>query len=128
MPMNSRALKAIGALLRRRRWLGTVVWGAAILTVSSLPHPDPGFRLFPGCDKILHFIEYSILGVGLRYWSGGMKPLPPIGGAGFAALDEFHQRYVPGRDASLWDWAADLAGVAIGFVVSGLFMRKRDNG
>jgi VanZ family protein len=84
--------------------------------------------MFPGCDKILHFIEYSRLGLGLRYWSGGGRPLFVLGGTGFAALDEFHQRYVPGRHASLLDWAADLAGVLVGFLVFGLFLKKERDG
>lgn len=128
MPMTSRAIERVAALLRRRPWLAVLVWGAAILTVSSLPHPGRGLHLFPGCDKVLHFIEYSILGGALRYWSGTMRPLFPLGGAGFAALDEFHQRYVPGRDASPWDWAADVAGIGIGFILAGSLKRKRDSG
>jgi VanZ family protein len=77
---------------------------------------------------MLHFIEYSILGAGLRYWSGGARPLFLIGGAGFAALDEFHQRYVPGREASLWDWTADLAGLAVGFLLYIRFAGRLENG
>lgn len=121
-------IKTIVQLFRRRRWLPAVVWGAAILTVSSLPDPDPGFTLFPGCDKIVHFIEYSILGVGLRYWSGGAGLPLLMGGAGFAAFDEFHQRFVPGREASLWDWVADLAGLVAGSVIFGRFMREGRDG
>jgi VanZ family protein len=119
---------AIVSLLRRHRWLAAVVWAGAILVVSSLPRPTPGFVLFPGCDKILHFIEYSVLGAGLRYWAGGARPFFFLGGAGFAALDEFHQRYVPGRDASVFDWTADLIGLAVGLLVSQRIMRKRSDG
>jgi VanZ family protein len=118
----------VKALLRRRPWLAAVLWGAAIFTVSSLPDPDPGLPLFPGCDKILHFIEYSILGVGLRYWAGGARPLFLAGGVGFAAIDEFHQRYVPGREASLWDWVADLAGLGVGFLAIRHFKRRGNDG
>jgi VanZ family protein len=128
MPMTDRWLEKSVYLLSRRRWLASAVWAVVILTVSSLPDPAPRLPLFPGCDKILHFIEYSILGAGLRYWSGGVRPLFLIGGAGFAALDEFHQRYVPGREASPWDWVADLAGLAIGFIFFRRAMGKRLDG
>jgi len=119
---------AIVDLIRRRRWLPAVVWAAAILAVSSYPRMALAPSMFPGCDKILHFIEYSILGMGLRYWSGGGKPLFVLGGVGFAAVDEFHQKYVPGRHASVFDWAADLAGVLVGFLIYGFFMKKGDDG
>ena len=129
MRMSSRrGLGVIKELLGRRRWLPSVVWGIAILAVSSLPDLDIGVPWFPGCDKIMHFIEYSILGVGLRYWSGGRRPLFLAGGAGFAALDEFHQAYIPGRQASVLDWLADLIGVAVGFLAAGRFTKKVING
>jgi hypothetical protein len=129
MPMNSgHGLAAVAGFIGRRRWLPAVAWGAAILTVSSLPDLDLGVPLFPGCDKIMHFIEYSILGVGLRYWSGGARRLPLAGGVGFAAIDEFHQKYVPGRQASLLDWVADVVGVAVGLLASGRFTKKVGNG
>ena len=115
-------------LICRRRWLPAVAWGVVILAVSSFPRMDLAPRMFPGCDKVLHFIEYFVLGVGLRYWSGGGKPLFIMGGAGFAALDEFHQRYVPGRHASPLDWVADLSGIVVGFLIYGLFMKKGNDG
>ena len=115
-------------IIRRRPWLPAVLWGAAILAVSSFPRMDLAPRMFPGCDKVLHFIEYSILGLGLRFWSGGGRPIFIAGGVGFAAVDEFHQRYVPGRHASLFDWVADLAGVVVGFLLYGLIMKKEEDG
>jgi VanZ family protein len=121
-------LKPIMDLFRRRPWLPAVVWGAAILAVSSFPRMDLAPRMFPGCDKLLHFIEYSILGLGLRFWSGGVRPIFIAGGVGFAAIDEFHQRYVPGRHASFFDWVADLAGVVVGFLLYGLIMKKGNDG
>ena len=122
------SLKPLMDLMVRRRWLPALVWGAVILTVSSFPRMDLAPRLFPGCDKILHFIEYSILGLGLRYWSGSGKPLFVAGGLAFAALDEFHQKYVPGRHASLMDWVADLSGVVVGFLIYGIISRKGSDG
>jgi VanZ family protein len=120
--------KPLTDLIGGRRWLPAVVWAGAILTVSSLPRMDFAPRLFPGCDKVLHFIEYSILGMGLRYWSGGWKPFFTLGGAGFAALDEFHQKFVPGRHASIFDWVADLCGMVVGSIMYGFFMKKRNDG
>jgi VanZ family protein len=109
-------------LFRRRRWLGAILWAAAILVVSSLPSPTLGPPLFPNCDKLAHFIEYMIFGLALRYWApGGLA----VGAAGlaFAALDEIHQRFIPGREMSFWDFAADAAGLAVGYLLLGRKMR-----
>jgi VanZ family protein len=35
-----------------------------------------------------------------------------------AALDEAHQKFIPGRTASVWDFAADACGLALGFLGS----------
>ncbi len=121
-------LKPIIRFIGQRRWLPAVAWCAAILAVSSLPRLDLVPRMFPGCDKVMHFIEYFVLGAGLRYWSGGGKPLFIAGGAGFAAFDEFHQKYVPGRHASPMDWIADLSGIVAGFLIYGLLMKKGNDG
>ena len=104
--------------VRRRKWLGAIVWAAAILVVSSIPSPTLGPSLFPGCDKVAHFIEYLILGLALRYWTGGGAAMGAAA-LGFAALDEIHQRFIPGREMSFWDFAADAAGLAVGYLAVG---------
>jgi VanZ family protein len=32
----------------------------------------------------------------------------------YGITDEFHQSFVPGRDANIWDWLADTIGACIG--------------
>ncbi len=76
---------------------------------------------FPGCDKAAHFIEYLVLGIALRYWSGGRRAGHFFGGVLLGLADELHQRYIPGREASVWDFAADAAGVTFGYFL----VRKR---
>lgn len=117
-----------------------MIWAIAIMTVSSVPSPTIGPPLFPGCDKIAHFIEYFVLGAALRHWAragtSAASILPnvaraPAGGSGtrvspavwvwagwlgFAALDEIHQRFIPGREMSFWDFAADAAGLVAGYL------------
>jgi len=53
--------------------------------------------------------------VALPQWLGAH---PRLGAAAFALawglLDEWHQSYVPGRTASLWDASTDLLGALVG--------------
>jgi VanZ family protein len=146
-------MTAIKLFLRKRPWVLALVWVAAIMVVSSLPSPAIGPPLFPGCDKIAHFIEYFILGAALSYWGraradaaarhpyGDGSMLEAAGRParmsvrdtvvvwsawlGFAALDEFHQRFIPGREMSFWDFAADAAGLAAGYFIWARVMRGR---
>ena len=80
---------------------------------ESLPLP----QLFPNQDKVMHMTEYAGLGwLSLNV----IKPLTPAGfivsmgfSIVFAATDEMHQAFVPGRDADVLDWMADVVGILI---------------
>ncbi len=73
-------------------------------------------------DKMLHGVGYAVLGVlALRAFHGGFERLrlKPTLYAALAVIlwavsDEFHQSFVPGRDASPLDVFAD----AVGFVLA----------
>jgi len=76
--------------------------------------------------KIAHMTEYGILAF-LVYGSFGgrqtfgwrlRQAIWCIGIVGLYSLsDEFHQRYVPGRNASLVDCGIDIAGAAIALII-----------
>lgn len=118
-------MRPILQVFERRRWLASLLWAVAIFLVSSIPKLDTAVTRLEGCDKVAHFVEYFILGWALRYWSRGGSPGFLAGGIAFAAFDEFHQRYVPGREMSLWDFVADAAGVVAGFLITGAFCKRR---
>jgi hypothetical protein len=129
---------------RGREWLPAALWAGAILAVSSIPGGTIGGGLFPGCDKLAHLIEYSVLGSLLGFWvvtrggagrgGGATGALPGRAQDGrprwhpaawlvaaavaFAGLDEVHQRLIPGREMDFWDFGADTAGVVLGLVVA----------
>ena len=83
-----------------------------------------------GWDKVVHFLEYAILGIllyramparGFRRWLATLG----IIGAAIGFLDELYQSTVPGRSASASDWLADLGGVCFGIVGCALAARAR---
>lgn len=73
--------------------------------------------LFPHQDKVMHLAEYTPFG-----WLS-LKAFMPATTFGFlvsvgfslayAASDEVHQSFVPGRETSVMDWVADAAGILI---------------
>ena len=121
---KNKPARRLAVHLEKHRWIPTLVWAVAIFIVSSIPELNIKAETFPGCDKVAHFIEYSIFGMALRYWSDGPRKLFLIGGIGFGGLDELHQRFVPGRATSLWDFVADACGTLIGFYIGRVFTRK----
>lgn len=108
----------------RRRWLPTVLSAVMIFILSSIPELGVRASRLEGCDKILHFVEYFILGWAIRYWSRDGRLQYLAGGIGFAALDELHQSLVPNRIMSFWDFVADVAGVTAGFMIAGYVSRR----
>ncbi len=80
--------------------------------------------------KSAHFIEYALLGVLLYGAIGsisqekkksGLRSQTVIGlliGAGYAATDELHQLFVPGRSGQFSDVVLDSFGVAFGILLT----------
>tara|TARA_A100000164_G_scaffold44372_1_gene33688 strand:- start:128 stop:466 length:339 start_codon:yes stop_codon:yes gene_type:complete len=72
-------------------------------------------------DKILHFIEYSILGVLSFKAFSDLKNsvfLVIFFGTSFGCLNELIQILIPGRTPSLYDSLANLLGVSCGTIYS----------
>jgi VanZ family protein len=87
--------------------------------------------------KAAHMVEYAILS-GLLWWAfrrpvrGDTRPWqwrPAAAAFGVAAVyamtDEFHQGYVPSREASLRDVGFDVAGAWLGLVLIWVWGRGR---
>lgn len=98
-------------------WLPPVAYMALIFYMSSRPAPE---RLLPeiwNIDKVVHFIEYGILGI---LWFRVLKTVgvnnEQIIFVSFAIAflygisDEMHQYFVPERNASVLDAVADGLG------------------
>lgn len=45
----------------------------------------------------------------------------------YGATDEWHQFYVPGRHADVWDWVADIAGATITLLLVKIWITFRQN-
>jgi len=105
-----------------RLWWPVVVYMTAIFLVSSL-HTAP---LPSGVsDKPAHALAYvGLAGLIARALGGGLPPRLTlvdlvIGFAmtmAYAASDEFHQWFVPGRSADVADLTADAIGAAFALI------------
>ena len=109
------------------RWLPPLLWMVLIFVMSA--QPDLPELEEPWLDVLLkktaHFLEYTFLA--FLWWrvfsGGGLHAGWPLIVAGlvsilYAASDEYHQTFVPGRHGWLWDVGVDSAGVmvALGFI------------
>ena len=104
--------------MRLLRWAPTIVWSLAILFLTSIPNPQVSAP--KNSDKVLHFVVYAILGLlagraaNLRREHVGAMLLTVACISAFGAIDELHQRFIPGRFPALDDWVADSLGGLVG--------------
>lgn len=114
------------APVHSRYLLGTIAYMAALFTASAMPSDPEQAAVRPLREllsNLLHVPAYAGLAwLVLMTLSGGRWKEPgswPLYGlvvavsVGYAALDEWHQHFVPGRRADLNDLALDSAGVAL---------------
>jgi VanZ family protein len=88
-----------------------------------------------GVDKVMHFVEYGVLGfllarlianVQSTLSKGFLLGLVVILATLYGISDEVHQAFVPGRNASPWDVAADgLGGLMGAFLYAGTGRRNK---
>jgi VanZ family protein len=109
---------------RRFLWyhLPAILFAVAIFAVSSIPDlKGPDLKIVP-FDKLAHFLEYAVfaylifrslsqLTATTANTTVFILSLLLLGG--FAALDEFHQKFVPGRTCDIADFATDLVGAVL---------------
>lgn len=108
-----------------RYWLPLVAYCGLIFVLSSFSRPFPPAAALFG-DKLLHVAEYFVLGflaaralfrLDVKY---SHKFLFMVA-FGFSTLyglsDEFHQSFVPGRNAAIGDFVADTVGALMGATV-----------
>ena len=108
------------------QWAPVLFWMALIFLLSSFSFHFQWFGRSQKmhADWLAHVVEYSFLGFLLaralwrhslfwrnagRVWTAVLFACVLV-----AASDEFHQRFVPGRDSSVYDCMADTLGAAIG--------------
>jgi VanZ family protein len=117
--VTASAGRAVGR--RALAWLAVALYAGVIFALSSIPSGHfPS--TFSGADKLVHAGEYGVLGgllamalgVRARGWAVAAAALALA--VAYGLSDEWHQSFVPGRQSSLWDVAADTVGAGLGIV------------
>ena len=118
-----------------RRFGIAIAYAVCIFILSSIPtlrSPDLGLNFQ---DKIYHIIEYGIFGFLLQRGASAVSGssfkrflLVFFIGVLYAASDEIHQLFVPGRQCDFFDFLSDAAGMCAGqifFCINKKFLKSR---
>jgi VanZ family protein len=119
MPFRADPIMASVALPRALSlWLPVVLWAALIFTLSSIPDLSTGLG---GWDLVLrkaaHAAEFAVLGF-LLVRALGRELAALAAGIAYAASDELHQTFVPGRQGTVLDVIVDAVGIAVGIYLA----------
>jgi VanZ family protein len=99
-------------------WVPVALWAGLIFGLSAVPDLGTGLGTWDlVLRKIAHFCEYAILGF-LLVRATRREPVAFALGVLYAASDEIHQHFVPGRHAAVRDVAIDSAGVLVGVLAA----------
>ncbi|MFD4181776.1 VanZ family protein [Rhodococcus sp. NPDC058514] len=103
----------------------------ALITLAMLFSPGSTVPSGPpNIDKVTHLLMFAALAYSARF--AGVAVTAVIVWAGlYAAVSEVLQGLLPiHRSASVWDWAADIVGVAVGLLAFRAWQggRKDDEG
>lgn len=133
--MNDAPAHTRAGLVQRWKWLWRALaplYAATLFTLTHLP-PSRLPPTIPVSDKLEHFGAYAMLAAfvwlaaGTFGWTrhAACAPVAFLAIAAFSAIDEVTQPWV-GRDASLYDWFADLGGA--GHVLLVFEIKRRTGG
>jgi VanZ family protein len=121
-------------------WGPVVLYAGLIFYLSCQSHPEryiPTFMFLEVGDKVLHAIEYALLGFlcyrAFRHAAGTLGGqyavlLAVVAATIYGATDEWHQAFVPFREPDRWDLATDLLGALVGVVAWVWIERRRIQG
>ena len=106
-------------------WLALFI--GTTLPTDELPH------LFKAQDKFEHLLGYFGLAVLVQLWLHFQTRMNMLREKAYlftflivtcyAAIDEIHQLFIPGRDCDILDWTADSIGALIGVILIYIFIR-----
>jgi VanZ family protein len=101
-------------------WAAVILWMALIWVLSSIPDLQSGLKQDFLLRKLAHATEFGVLT--LLVWRALPSVLRRVSvrigvaavvALGYAALDELHQSFVPGRHGALKDVAIDATGIVL---------------
>jgi len=109
-----------------------LAYAALIFLVSSIAKFPDSTPSFFGADKLAHFVEYGLFGLLISRWLHSLtKPffklhafwITSAFGILYGLSDEWHQSFILGREASLWDVLFDGLGT---LTAAGIYLLLRE--
>jgi len=116
-----------------RLWGPFIFWLVLIFALSTYPKAIIPQGRYISWDKLAHMVEFGVLGFlmaralsfsGINWLAARYTWITILFGLLYAVSDEWHQLYVKGRYASVYDVIADFVGVIIGGFVFAILLRK----
>ena len=123
----------MAAVNKLKLWAPPIAWMGGIFWLSSIPGSDLPKLNIPFADKVIHCTEFFVLGALIARAFFKSFPETKVLKAViitvsiatlYAAFDEWHQRFIPGRTVDILDFTANFIGLNIGILLYSFYERK----
>ncbi|MBI1939132.1 MAG: VanZ family protein [Ignavibacteriales bacterium] len=134
MPSNSLSVRLYRKFKNRTKlyiYTPLIAYWLFLFSLSTIP-VDAVPILFEIQDKVEHFLAYMVLAVLLNFTLHFQRRIESVAAKSFlftlififlyAAVDEVHQIFIPGRYCDPLDWIADSLGGVIGTISVRFFL------
>lgn len=107
-----------------KQWSWIVLLGLYAAAIGYVSHQPLGLGEppFAHVDKVMHMAEFGLFLLLAWQATGKRLALAWLLTLAFAGSDELHQAFIPARDASFYDFIADLIGASF----MALLIRQRE--
>lgn len=122
--------------MKKRRIIAAALAILCAIVIFIFSHiPGASYPAHPGfLNYVAHFCEYMVFAslITIAFTGGKLKPwqvflIALALASAYAATDEFHQYFIPGRLSDPMDWLTDTAGAALGALVTTLVLKRIDS-
>lgn len=134
MPSNSLSVRLYRKIKNRTKLyihIPLIAYWLFLFSLTTIP-ADAVPVLFEIQDKVEHFLAYMVLAILLNFTLHFQKRIQSAAAQSFlftmififlyAAVDEVHQIFIPGRYCDPLDWIADSLGGIIGIILVRFFI------
>ncbi|MCD6532245.1 VanZ family protein [bacterium] len=115
--------------MRRKKYIFAlwIIYSVVVFALSATPRTAIRSEI-PYFDKLTHCGAFAVFAVLSLFSLAGIarRNLKVFLLAGtYGAAIEMVQYFVPGRQASFWDWSADIVGALLGILLIAWWERRR---
>ena len=120
-------------MLKLARFYILLSWSLFVFILLTFPTPPYDGTVISWHDKVVHMVMFGVMAYLVSYLLAAYPRISlfwlmaagALVSAGYSALGEYVQGYVPGRTQSVYDFYAGVAGILVSLIFTYAKFRKK---